>query len=567
MGCASSSPLINGGGPGGVIETAKEAATKTANDVLHAGEAAINDVGEHVKEAVQNVTHELENVLGGKKDKSDRVNEDDPQPTANGHGDADNADYQIIRLKGSKQSSVEETEKMENMKNDLLTKAQSFGDDTDRMTDDLMKETEELMRDAETGIAHDEMTTRITSTEDEPEIERILAGGEEGAAPPDSPKATLNTLTVPASAKEEGPAMEATPQSATDKPDVYDDPIYGTPQVSIDGESMTSSEEFFRTEVLKATSTHTPGRTVNRRPNNAARAPPPSIAAANRVQRFIFKLNSIILSDIEERVDEEGSMVRQLERNPDRVVELLSNPSVDSAEGCDDARDTRKARRKTPNGLRRQQSMSVEVGSDDENKHDQIDEDQMILLRDIPPVVRLRALMRFKSLDGFGRDASVERPDKGRRRMKSLDTVDASIEQDSEEYDEPPPQPPPENDDENTLTNVSYDPVEEERICEELLEELRTLERADRVEAANGNSPAIDDDELTPDVSFPADADHKTAWEKLQDYLQRVPKRRASNYDLFDDSDEETLKTLFKRHKLKLMFHYSDSSSESSDTL
>nr|XP_040227331.2 uncharacterized protein LOC120952196 isoform X3 [Anopheles coluzzii] len=219
MGCASSSPLINGGGPGGVIETAKEAATKTASDVLHAGEAAINDVGEHVKGAVQNVTHELENVLGGKKDnKSDHVNEDDGhEPATNGHDGGDNPDYQIIRLKGSKQNSVEETEKMENAKNDLLTKAQSFGDDTDRMADDLMKETEELMRDAETGIAHSEMTTRITSNEDEPEIERILAGAgtEEEGTVPDSPKATLNTLSVPA-AKEEGMPMPP----AADKADV-----------------------------------------------------------------------------------------------------------------------------------------------------------------------------------------------------------------------------------------------------------------------------------------------------------------------------------------------------------
>ncbi|XP_053676696.1 uncharacterized protein LOC128726879 [Anopheles nili] len=234
MGCASSSPLINGGGPGGVVESAKEAAAKTANDVLHAGEAAMHDVGEHVKEAVQNVTHEIENVLGGKKDKSDHVNEDDAPADENG-------DYQIIRLKGSKQNSVEDTELMENMKNDLLTKAQSFGDDTDRMADDLMKETEDLLRDAETGI---EMTTRITSSEDgtieilnlegntarspsrsidslkttspEPEIERILAG-----PTPDSPKATLNTLTVPA-ASDEGmmPAMGGTPATADPKPDV-----------------------------------------------------------------------------------------------------------------------------------------------------------------------------------------------------------------------------------------------------------------------------------------------------------------------------------------------------------
>ena len=42
MGCASSSPLINGGGPGGIVETAKETASKTATEVLHAGETAIH---------------------------------------------------------------------------------------------------------------------------------------------------------------------------------------------------------------------------------------------------------------------------------------------------------------------------------------------------------------------------------------------------------------------------------------------------------------------------------------------------------------------------------------------
>ncbi|XP_050093273.1 uncharacterized protein LOC126576158 isoform X2 [Anopheles aquasalis] len=234
MGCASSSPLINGGGPGGVVESAKEAATKTANDVLHAGEAAIHDVGEHVKDAVQNVTHELENVLGGgggKKDKSDTINEDDQDGGEDGGAPMSDKDYQIIRLKGSKQNSVD-SETLENMKNDMMTKAQqSFGEDPERMADDLMRETEELMRDAETGIAHtrqqvlDEMTTRITSTEDEPEIERILADaagtdGTNGHDRPASPKATLNTLAVPATATVATNGDEGMMPMMANKPDV-----------------------------------------------------------------------------------------------------------------------------------------------------------------------------------------------------------------------------------------------------------------------------------------------------------------------------------------------------------
>lgn len=38
MGCASSSPLVNGGGPGGLVETAKTAAT----EVMSSGENAVH---------------------------------------------------------------------------------------------------------------------------------------------------------------------------------------------------------------------------------------------------------------------------------------------------------------------------------------------------------------------------------------------------------------------------------------------------------------------------------------------------------------------------------------------
>uniref|UniRef100_A0A182MNY5 Uncharacterized protein n=1 Tax=Anopheles culicifacies TaxID=139723 RepID=A0A182MNY5_9DIPT len=344
-----------------------------------------------------------------------------------------------------------------------------------------------------------------------------------------------------------------------------------TSQTSIDGESVTSSEEYFRMEVLKATSTHTPGRSVARRPTSTNnRPPPPSTAASDRVQRFIFKLNSIILSDIEERVDEDGSIVRQLERNPDQVVELLSKPSFDGDDDDDDVAstnnepDTQKGRRKMPNGIRRQESISVDETTDLDSTErtkthhyntslsEDLDQEQMVLLRDIPPAVRLRALMRFKSLDISDRNMSLER--KGRRRMRSLDTTDANDEQEELEVDE------------DDFTDVPYDPEEEERICEELLEELRLLEQADR----NDKQP-VNDNELDPNASTTdteqsiaqTDDDHKTAWEKLQDYLQRVPKRRNSNSDLFYDNGEDTLKTLIKRHKL--FYQHSENASESSD--
>ncbi|XP_041769601.1 uncharacterized protein LOC121592270 [Anopheles merus] len=376
------------------------------------------------------------------------------------------------------------------------------------------------------------------------------------------------------------------------------------PQISIDGESVTSSEEYFRMEVQKATSTHTPGRTVARRPINLNRPPPPSTAASDRVQRFIFKLNSIILSDIEERMDEDGSIVRQLERNPDRVVELLSKSSLeddeevdgaevdDGEEGADETTGvsvtTRTGRRKMPHGIRRQQSMSVEETTDPTMEHPSNecaetqqnapnldDQQQLVLLRDVPPAVRLRALMRFKSLDSSTTDGTMVEMQKHkarRRRMKSLDTIAADDENEGEEQESAVMG---EERDQDTLTDMSYDPEEEERICEELLAELRALEEADRAEAegklalnenelpSGGDATETGDQSITT-VQGEGDG-HKTAWEKLQDYLQRVPKRRSSNYDLFYENDEEMLKTLFKRTKLKLMFHYSESSSGSSD--
>ncbi|XP_055606897.1 uncharacterized protein LOC129754711 isoform X1 [Uranotaenia lowii] len=232
MGCASSSPLINGGGPGGIVETVKETANKTATEVLHAGETAIHGVGEQVKEAVQNVTHEIEGVLGKKSTKDGSDSNDDGHPQINGH-DKDGTDYQIIPLKDNSSSGVDEN--LENIKNNILKKAQSFGEDADKMADDIMKETEDLIRDAETGIVDcaSEMTTRITSSEDgtieilnlegnetstpthsidslktsspEPEIERILDN--EPNCPP-TPEATMNSL------MEVAPETKSEPSSA-----------------------------------------------------------------------------------------------------------------------------------------------------------------------------------------------------------------------------------------------------------------------------------------------------------------------------------------------------------------
>ncbi|XP_050094021.1 uncharacterized protein LOC126576760 [Anopheles aquasalis] len=352
------------------------------------------------------------------------------------------------------------------------------------------------------------------------------------------------------------------------------------------------SEERFLSEVQKATSTHTPGRATVRRATPVNRQPPPC-TSSTRVQQFIFKLNSIILSDIEERADEDGgNIVRQLERNPEKVVELLSHSaSLGDADGLmDEGRepDARKRSQKSNSKqakagarLRRQQSVAVEDNdinppvtlANGEPDVTQSNEGNsapptatfagIVQLQDIPPAVRLRALMRFKSLDSFRTETEHDnggsdgvrrgRAVYGTCQPKSLDAID-----DLEEAEEL-----------SSSVEVSYDAEEEERICGELLTELRALEEADRAEALESNATPNENETSTnaPDDDGDDGEIHKTAWEKLQDYLQRVPKRRDSEYDLFCGNEEDVLKMLFKRQKIKLLFHFSDSSSSSTDTL
>lgn len=106
-------------------------------------------------------------------------------------------------------------ENLENLKNDLLTKAQSLTDETDKMADELIKETEDVIRDAETGMV-DIQNDVVESAEavktdildaiinkspshsqdslktsmPEPEIERLLIDDNN----PPSPEATTDEL-------------------------------------------------------------------------------------------------------------------------------------------------------------------------------------------------------------------------------------------------------------------------------------------------------------------------------------------------------------------------------------
>lgn len=113
----------------------------------------------------------------------------------------------------SKNHLIEEN--LENLKNEMLTKAQSMGDEADKIADELIKDTEDVIRDAESGIIeakNSAMETMETVKDDvmdvikgndgfsvdslgtsapEPEIEKLLNGEPEK---PLSPEATLGEL-------------------------------------------------------------------------------------------------------------------------------------------------------------------------------------------------------------------------------------------------------------------------------------------------------------------------------------------------------------------------------------
>ncbi|CAO1358149.1 unnamed protein product [Diamesa serratosioi] len=197
MGCASSSPLV-GAIPGGLVENVKT----TASDVMHTGENAMNEMGENITETVTQL----------KETMMESVNN-----VTNSIGDVIGNEMKRVPLKDTMDSANHMLdENMENIKNDMLSKAQSIGDDADKMTDQLIKDTEDVVRDAETGMVDmkngamdaidsmkldfiDDVTSKspshsidsLKTTMPEPEIERILNGELDNPA---SPEATTNEM-------------------------------------------------------------------------------------------------------------------------------------------------------------------------------------------------------------------------------------------------------------------------------------------------------------------------------------------------------------------------------------
>lgn len=118
-------------------------------------------------------------------------------------------------------------ENLENLKNEMLTKTQSFSDETDKMADELIMETEDVIRDAETGMvelesgAPESMDNKSNHSADslktaipEPEIERLLL---EATNHPPSPEPTMTEnlnveVTEAEKPEEEDPKPDAEPE-------------------------------------------------------------------------------------------------------------------------------------------------------------------------------------------------------------------------------------------------------------------------------------------------------------------------------------------------------------------
>lgn len=145
--------------------------------------------------------------------------------TLNGFSDKISDELTKIPLKDSMASANHLLEEnLENLKNEMLNKAQSVSDETEKMADELIRETDDLVRDAETGMVDmkndavqkmesvtndvlEEMNMKSSPTHStdtirtslpEPEIERILKEDEmktmDESSAAKSPEATVDEL-------------------------------------------------------------------------------------------------------------------------------------------------------------------------------------------------------------------------------------------------------------------------------------------------------------------------------------------------------------------------------------
>ncbi|XP_055687564.1 titin isoform X2 [Lutzomyia longipalpis] len=212
MGCANSSPLANGAE--NIMGTAKSA----AHDIKHTGEEVINDVNskitdtvEYVKDTVVGTMHgmgqDLESALKGGKEEN--------------KGD----DLMVEDLTESKYIPLKEPnglmENLEERKTEMMKRVQSLSDEADKMADELIKETEDVITDGVEDVASkvqnglegakdavedavkeiaDEVADKtpvhsidsLKTGTPEPELERILETNEDTKSP--SPKPTLMQL-------------------------------------------------------------------------------------------------------------------------------------------------------------------------------------------------------------------------------------------------------------------------------------------------------------------------------------------------------------------------------------
>ncbi|XP_070489753.1 FK506-binding protein 5-like [Chironomus tepperi] len=246
MGCASSSPLTVNGGPGGLVENAKTAAT----EIMNTGEKAINEVGENIAETVTQTKDTIvESINGVVKKKDEAITK---IPLKDPEMDEESENHLI-------------EENLENLKNEMLSKAQNVVDETDKIADELIKDTEDVIRDAETGIVDlkndmmekmdamkeevmDEIKSKspthsidsLKTSVAEPEIEKLLNG--DADENPVSPEATVNELENLSNEEDSKPSEE--PESEPSAPPIEESmPESPVKEPSVTEPSMSEPEQ------------------------------------------------------------------------------------------------------------------------------------------------------------------------------------------------------------------------------------------------------------------------------------------------------------------------------------
>lgn len=274
--------------------------------------------------------------------------------------------------------------------------------------------------------------------------------------------------------------------------------------------------------------------------------------AERRRLNFTFKLNSIELSVIEEKTDEDGSINHQ-SPSKGKVIGSTENLSNESQLNSDEIREDETVFRTDSEGNEALENLSDDATADEEpetvdNEDDSSErslkgfEDVEQLLKRMPLFPKLRMLTRFRSFqytrgsdDEDGSDeeqasSSFKKFDLSefKSKMQSESNLDIHEDDDGEQEEEKE-----DDDDEDTIVpgrNFDMDAA-----LNEVLEEA------------------------SPEVQ-------KAKWKMLKRILHKLP-YRVNSFDLFGESDEDILENLFEQRKNKVSNSAGEDSYESRDSV